>query len=155
MRNDNEKGAARRTRKMYREKEIKRIKGEIAMMEIKFRAWNKCHEFMMEEVELIDFRNQRVKYDSEWWENDSIEIMQYTGMKDTNDKEIYEGDIVRLVYDGAVYTYQVVFDLSELDFKATNGNENYKNHFLYPTCCECVEIIGNIYENPELEEWFS
>ncbi|PFZ19510.1 YopX family protein [Bacillus wiedmannii] len=77
-------------------------------------------------------------------------LRQYTGLKDAHGKEIYEGDIVDTVYDGTLFTGVVVYDESELDFKATNGKENYGSNFQYLPCCEEVEVIGNIYENPEL-----
>lgn len=74
-------------------------------------------------------------------------IGQYTGLKDKNGVEIYEGDIVRLIYDNIEHIYQIIFDKEELDFKATNGEKNYGKNFQYLGCCEEIEIIGNIYEN--------
>lgn len=76
--------------------------------------------------------------------NRAISIMQYTGLKDKNDKEIYEGDIVKHATDEGVY--KVIFEdggfyvknLFEYDFQTINE---------YP-----LEVIGNIYENPELME---
>ena len=75
-------------------------------------------------------------------EVDPKTIGQYTGLKDKNGKEIYEGDIVRHATDEGVY--KVIFEdggfyvknLFEYDFQAINE---------YP-----LEIIGNIYENLEL-----
>lgn len=72
---------------------------------------------------------------------------QYVGLKDKNGVEIYEGDIVRLVYDNIEHIYQIIFDKEEFDFKATNGKENYGVDFQYLGCCEEIEVIGNIYEN--------
>lgn len=79
-------------------------------------------------------------------------IGQYTGLTDKNGKKIFEGDIVRLVYNADEHIYQVVYDVSELDFKATNGKEEYRNNFQYLTCCDEVEVTGNIHDNPELAE---
>lgn len=79
-------------------------------------------------------------------------VGQYTGLKDKNNVKIFEGDIVECVYNGVLYTFVVVWDNSELDFKGTNGKENYGKHFEYLTCCEEVKVIGNIYDNPELLE---
>lgn len=78
---------------------------------------------------------------------DNDTIGQYTGLKDKNGVEIYEGDIVRLIYDNIEHIYQIIFDKEELDFKATNGEKNYGKNFQYLGCCEEIEIIGNIYEN--------
>lgn len=69
-------------------------------------------------------------------------VGQYTGLKDENEREIYEGDIVKHATWGDVY--EVIFEdggfyvLSSYDFQTINE---------YP-----LEVIGNIYENPELLE---
>lgn len=77
-------------------------------------------------------------------------ICRCTGKKDKHDKLIWENDIVKIIYNGKEYIYIVVWDVSELGFKATNGKENYENHFQYLTCCEEIEIIGNVFDNPKL-----
>lgn len=83
---------------------------------------------------------------------DASTICQCTGLKDKNGKLIWENDIVMTVYDGNEHIYQVVWDESELDFKATNGKENYKSNFEYLPCCDEIEILGNIFNNQELLE---
>ena len=85
-------------------------------------------------------------------EVDSNTICQCTGLKDKNGRVIWENDIVMTVYDGNEHIYQVVWDESELDFKATNGKENYKSNFEYLPCCDEIEILGNCFDNPELLE---
>ena len=88
----------------------------------------------------------------ESYEVDEHTICQCTGLKDKNGKLIWENDIVRTIYDGIEHIYQVIWDKSELDFKATNGKEFYKSNFEYLPCCDEVEVIGNIFENKELLE---
>ena len=79
-------------------------------------------------------------------------ICQCTGLKDKNGKLVWENDIVMTVYDGNEHIYQVVWDESELDFKATNGKENYESNFEYLPCCDEIEILGNCFDNLELLE---
>lgn len=83
---------------------------------------------------------------------DPSTVCQCTGLKDKNGKLIWENDIVRCVYDCNEKTYIVIWDDSEVDFKATNGKENYGGNFQYLTCCEEIEILGNIFDNPKLLE---
>ena len=77
-------------------------------------------------------------------------ICQFTGLCDKNGKRIWENNVVWLVYNGEEHIYQIVWDNSELDFKATNGEENYGSNFEYLLCCDEIEVIGNIFDNPEL-----
>lgn len=119
------------------------------MKNFKFRAWDNGSKSMLNWDYLIgycdlDFLFGDVKRD---YVPDAV--MQYIGMNDMNDTEIYEDDIVRVIADGVEYFYQVIFDEDELDFKATNGKEEYGSNFVYLKSCEEVEVIGNIYEVPE------
>lgn len=87
------------------------------------------------------------------WEYTEINpetLCQFTGLCDKNGKRIWENDVVWLVCDGKEHIYQIVWDNSELDFKATKGEENYGTNYEYLLCCDEIEVIGNIFDNKEL-----
>jgi len=118
--------------------------------EIKFRAWD--GEQML----------NRTLFDRNWytWENKcvrgavpndarALEVMQYTGLKDKNGKEIYEGDIMD--YDDPEDSSVFAVEFSNGAFRA--GYIDWTVDLIYPTLnginSQC-RVIGNIYENPEL-----
>lgn len=128
--------------------------------EIKFRAWdkeNKAMRYGAEQAYNGHWQMNDIQYFGQLIDNPKYELMQFTGLRDRNGKEIYEGDIVRvhprLVENQDSYTAKIVwrdsgFDLERVDFNwigirfANKLNEN----------AEVYEIIGNIYKNPELLE---
>ncbi len=115
------------------------------MREIKFRAWDKIEKRMFvpdgidqsaDGAYVIEFErplhtlNKIVRFCG------SVILMQFTGLKDKNGKEIYEGDMVR--HDGRIpLDEEVTFD----------GAAFYP---VYSAPSQHWEVIGNIYENPEL-----
>lgn len=96
-------------------------------------------------VLISDFKDQLFRCDGNT-------LCQYTGLTDKNGQKIWEYDICEMVYDGTIHIYVVVWDKTELDFKGTNGKENYGCNFEYLGCCEEIVVIGNIFDNPELLE---
>ena len=118
------------------------------MREIKFRAWDKSNKEMFN-VEIMNFQKRQVYKDSvSYCKFENIELMQYTGLKDKNEKEIYEGDIVKLRANhgiGVVKYYDewgaFVVEYIKPKPLVVLGISYYK---------EDIEVIGNIYENPEL-----
>jgi len=79
-------------------------------------------------------------------------IQQYTGMKDKNGKEIYEGDLLRMITEGMVY--EVVYNSEYTAFTCRVHNYHLRadasDALCDLWCVDCKEVIGNIFENPEL-----
>jgi len=129
------------------------------MREIKFRVWDKENKTLRCDVLSVDvgFKNSNNIYFKEgsFAKPGLYELMQFTGLKDKNGKEIYEGDIVSCVggyeapegYDSHEEPAQVIFDKGTLQFvaKCVCGCEEWP---LYEY--DLDEVIGNIYESPEL-----
>ena len=124
--------------------------------DIKFRAWDEVSEKMLNWNEFLD-TNMKNTFIAP--ESTGLILMQYTGLHDKNEKEIYEGDIV--LYQDWEMAYE------------GGGNDSFINkgivEYCEDNCCynvterqtvditdvlykdnEDLEVIGNIYENPEL-----
>lgn len=123
------------------------------MREIKFRAWSKrgagmssCADFAewIRQYQLTPHFQPHEHFDPK-----NAVVMQFTGLKDKNGKEIYEGDVV---------TWQGVNDVrGEAYFE--RGRFLVRNHYVthyddpsdaFGEGAKTLEVIGNIYENPEL-----
>lgn len=111
------------------------------MREIKFRFWfPKTKEMYFNDLESLVADTFNFPLD-----DDHI-IMQYTGLKDKNRKEIYEGDICKYYPPSDLYVVAWVNDLA--GFKLVDPKaEKYLGEFMYDS--DVFEVIGNIYENPE------
>ena len=115
------------------------------MREIIFKSWDKLNKDMFN-VESINFQERRVyKNTVSYRKFEDIDLMQYTGLKDKNGKEIYEGDIVTL-HNGK---YKVIFNTEEARF-VLRDDEFEMNIPFTNNNNERMEVLGNVYENPEL-----
>ena len=145
------------------------------MREIKFRVWDDHYKYMNYKVIVGTYGEwEKVKDDenytacSMWIEPEKVDykceahwshfepyhkdikLMQYTGLKDKNGKEIYEGDILKVEKVDLAYIY---YDEDRMAWGIKEINEFY---FDSPLLSENVslelEVIGNIYDNPNLLE---
>ena len=124
------------------------------MRTIKFRFWNKlARRFQPAGKYAIDGEGKLVSYDYEAGAyddpidlSDSIIVpQQYTGLKDRNGKEIYEGDILKYEVLGATIYYEVFWDEANGAWKNTKENGGNVGSWF-----DLYEVVGNMFENSEL-----
>ena len=128
------------------------------MREIKFRAYDEESKKMYQitDINFSDYVANGVCYGD--WKDFSINnLLQYTGLKDKNDVEIYEGDICSFVIfdyldNDTAYTSSVIFKYGSFGFIIKNHQREecfYELSYILFQDDE-VQVLGNIYENPEL-----
>ena len=135
------------------------------MREIKFRAWDKVSKQMLK-IGLMDLEDMTVysaksgdficsyRRKTKYSKNENFKdverlvFMQYTGIKDKNGKEIYEGDI----FTHNNQKFEVIYDGTR--FIGVDNDRSGKGYCCYVDSCykdgsSSIEVIGNIYENTE------
>lgn len=124
--------------------------------EIKFRGWDVKTKVMVYDYAINDLSNGGIRiidfhprmseqYHGQW------ELMQYTGLKDRNGKEIYEGDVYKPPI--ATQLFQIMFIAGA--FCAGRSEKDavpfgWEDEAIDTDWASEVEVIGNVYENPEL-----
>ena len=126
--------------------------------EIKFRAWDKAKKWMCffgpdfdmdDDYNFLAFLTPK-NISGPLGDHNSMErylLMQFTGLKDKNGKEIYEGDILSFQFDNPVANYKLAVEWKTgMTECCQNSFDGYETKDL-----DNAEVIGNIYENPELK----
>ena len=128
-----------------------------------FKAWDKYHEMIVSIIS-IDFENKIAYVEQEKGDRydihfDNLIFLQSTGLKDKNGVEIFEGDIVKVsVHNGFDYYDNEVCVVRKSRFHSglvcINPNNDMECRIFNQDVLEDYqyEVIGNIYENPELLE---
>ena len=122
------------------------------MREIKFMAYIK-HLKLLVDVDVVDFLEEEIEVtiegDMHVYRFDEIELLQFTGLKDKNGREIYEGDIIPrgdgkgnipVTFENGMFMWgnePLTYDLVDVELSRPE---------------EWAEVIGNIYENHDLLE---
>ena len=123
--------------------------------EIKFRAWDGKQMRYLSNIFVgvgqIGFSDKHY-VDLNDMDQEQVTIMQFTGIKDKNGVEIFEGDLLGGIYESLQVKWcvnQGSFELFYLnECYACNGDIFWRD--VVPECPIGVEVVGNIYMNPEL-----
>jgi len=124
------------------------------MRPIKFRAWDKTEKKMVCEyhylyMDILD--GEIVDHNKDDFRTDLI-LLQFTGLLDKQGKEIYEGDIVKLIiqHQSIVNNSSLEIEISQVEFSPSYFRLRGSILGAGSLISENIEIIGNIFESPEL-----
>lgn len=119
------------------------------MREIKFRIWNrkaKQIQYPTPPWSANEGDLKEIYFDWNIWDADKLQqdLMQFTGLKDKNEKEIFEGDIVKRINAGYIYTVEYSLEYAAYILRDLDNDIVFLSDF------NNIEVIGNIFENSEL-----
>lgn len=136
----------------------------------RYRAWIKTEKrmFFSDDILGIDYENKEIVTQQVYFENglpdnrdiycydfDEIELMQSTGLKDKNSKEIFEGDVLEIQDEGEVLgNAKLTWDNEQVVFmiEAISVDNIAPFHEILSDESYSYRVVGNVYENPELLE---
>lgn len=113
------------------------------MRELKFRYWD---TFDKEEPKMIYFDFGMVSGGKVYPNMETT--MQFTGLKDIHGNEIYEGDIVRFMYNSLPEQTEIT---GPVKFDEYNLSWKFGGYYIEPTPRKTIEVIGHIYEEKQKE----
>ena len=141
------------------------------MKTIAFRAWDKKHKIMLPgtniwnlcedgEYGLVWYLGNRDYAPESFGDSEFLELMQFIGLTDKNGKAIYEGDIFEIEFDEKKILTKIIFKDCKFQLALTNDKEWEDNDKEWEDWEEersnlenwitDLNVVGNIYENPEL-----
>ena len=134
-------------------------------MKLKFRAWDKLNNemYVVEQINLNRGEFESIGYGITFLRGaDEVILMQSTGLKDKNGKEIFEGDVVSrnsgmpsvVEFGKWIYEEDFGYKIKNIGFylNSSYDDDEFFQAMDYEDIRKNYEVIGNIYENPELLE---
>ncbi len=117
--------------------------------QIKFRAWSPSKKIMGEVISLQK-ESALIKFSDHQSQTNNFDLMQFTGLKDKNGKDIYEGDILKSQVGRREIIGAMYFNEKRAQFGMDKEIETEKEIPEHIELHSPPEIIGNIYETPGL-----
>ena len=138
------------------------------MKTTKFRIYDKQNKKIIQSGATPSMLKSFFKHTAVFHTKDKMPYLQFTGLLDKNGKEIYEGDILEVKFNRCIWRYEVrvrkewanniFYETVWRNFRNIDGSDTDEFGSYYVSCegtgnilsSHSMEIVGNIYENPEL-----